>query len=57
MNSYGPRIGLTTSPGMVLRLKKSNRCALVVRSSSEQSPKARIQCTMSSDKQMRDDIC
>lgn len=30
MNLFGPRIGLTTSPGMVLRLRKSKKYALVV---------------------------
>ena len=31
MNSSGPRIGLTMSRGMALRLKKLKRRALVVR--------------------------
>lgn len=57
MNSSGPRIGLTTSPGMMLRLKKSKKYALVVRWCSEQSPRAKILFTMFSDKPMRVDIC
>jgi len=57
MNSSGPRIGLTISRGMVLRPKKLKRHALVVRWSSEQSPKARTLFTMFSDKPMRADIC
>jgi hypothetical protein len=57
MNSSGPRIGLTTSPGMVLRLRKSKKYALVARWCSEQSPKARTLFTMFSDEPMRADIC
>jgi len=56
MNSSGPRIGLTISCGMVLRLKKLKRRVLVDRWSSEQSPKARTLFTMFSDKPMRVDI-
>lgn len=57
MNSFGPRIGLTTSPGMVLRLRKSKKYALAARWCSEQSPKARTLFTMFWDKPMRVDIC
>lgn len=52
----GPSTGLTTSPGMVLRLRKSKKYALDTRSYSEQSPKARTLFTMFSDKPMRVDI-
>ena len=57
MNSSGLRIGLTISHGMVLRLKKLRRRALVGRWSSEQSPKARTLFTIFLDKPMRGDIC
>jgi hypothetical protein len=57
MNSFGPRIGLITSPGMALRLKKLNRSALVVHWFSEQGPKVRTLFTMFLDNPMRVDIC
>ncbi len=57
MNSSGPRIALTISRGMALRIKKLKRRALVVRWSSEQSPKARTLFTMFWDKPMLGDIC
>jgi hypothetical protein len=56
MNLSGPRTELTTSPGMMLRLRKSKKYALVARWCSEQSPKARTRFTMFSDKPMRVDI-
>lgn len=40
MNLSGPMIGLVTSPGMVLRLRKSKNYALVDHLCSERSPKA-----------------
>jgi len=55
MNSFGPRIGLTTSPVIVLRLRRSKKYALVVRWCSEQSPKARTLFTMFSGKRMQVD--